>query len=158
MSDSAQPFNPQHGNFPPPDFAPTEDERNFAMLAEVLQLFAGFIPPLVIYLVKRNSRFVAFHALQALFWQIAYFVIIMLGMVIFFASVIGTMAPQFPKGMTNKAPPVGLFVGMGALWLVLMAGWLVNLILAIYFGVKAHQGQWAAYPILGRWARQIVSG
>jgi uncharacterized membrane protein len=36
------------------------------MLAHLLQFFAGFIPPLVIYLVKRNSRFVAFHAMQAL--------------------------------------------------------------------------------------------
>ena len=146
MSESGGPFNPQAANFqasgaPAGDLPPTEDERNFAMLAEVLQLFAGFIPPLVIYFVKRNSRFVAFHALQALFWQIAYFVIIMLGMVIFFVSIIGTIAHQFPKGMTNNAPPAGLFLGMGAFWLVFMIGWLVNLILAIYYGIKAHQGQ-----------------
>jgi uncharacterized Tic20 family protein len=158
MNESAQPFGPQSGDPRTGDYLPTEDERNFAMLAHVLQFFAGFIPPLVIYLVKRNSRFVAFHALQALFWQITYFVIIMLGMVIIFATMFGTLVHQLPKGATNNTFPVGIFLGMGAFWLVFMMGWVVNVVLAIYYGIKAHQGKWAAYPILGRWARRIANG
>jgi len=43
---------------------PTSDEGAFAMLAHILQLFSGFIGPLIFYLVKRDSRFVGFHALH----------------------------------------------------------------------------------------------
>ncbi len=50
---------------------PTPDERTTAMLAHVLTIFAGFIAPLIIYLAKRrDSRFVAFHAMQALLWHL----------------------------------------------------------------------------------------
>jgi hypothetical protein len=157
MSDTSGHFNPQQANFQPADYPPTEDERTFAMLAHVLQFFAGFIPPLVIYLVKRNSRFVAFHALQALLWQITYFVIIMLGMMTMFASMFGVIARQAHNGPANGVPPVGFFVGFGAFWLLFIAGWVVNLFLAIYYGIKSYHGEWAAYPLLGRWARRLVN-
>jgi uncharacterized protein len=158
MNDTAGSFHPQPDNPQHADLPPTEDERNFAMLAEVLQLFAGFIPPLVIYFVKRNSRFVAFHSLQALFWQIARFVIMIVGMGIVFVTVFSVMLHEITKG---KMPPptdlpVGIFLGMGAFWLVFVVLMLVNLFIAIYYGIQAYQGKWAAYPVLGRWARKIV--
>ena len=38
-----------------------------AMLAYILGIFTGFIGPLVLWLIKKDqSKFVAFHALQAL--------------------------------------------------------------------------------------------
>ncbi len=49
---------------------PTADEKTMAMLSHLLMIFAGFIPPLVIYLVKRDSKFVAFHAMQGLLWHV----------------------------------------------------------------------------------------
>jgi uncharacterized membrane protein len=48
---------------------PTSDECTLALLAHVLQVIAWFIAPLIIFLMRRQSRFVAFHALQALIWQ-----------------------------------------------------------------------------------------
>jgi uncharacterized membrane protein len=47
-------------------FEITSDEKTMATLAHVLQLVGGWIAPLIIYLVKRDSKFVAFHAMQAL--------------------------------------------------------------------------------------------
>ena len=45
----------------------TSDDRTWALLSYVLALVASIIAPLVIYLVKMNeSRFVRFHASQAL--------------------------------------------------------------------------------------------
>jgi hypothetical protein len=151
MNDTADPSYLQ-----PADLPPTEDERLFAMLAHLLQLFAGFIPPLVIFLVKKQSRFVAFHALQALLWQIAYFLLIMLGMAIFFVSMFGTLLHQLPKGTSNNAPPVGLFLGFGAVWLFFMIGAVVNLVLAIVFSIKAYGGKWSRYPIFGGLARRFL--
>jgi hypothetical protein len=45
---------------------PSPDERTMAMLAELLQLFSWMIGPLILFLVKRDSAFVRFHALQAM--------------------------------------------------------------------------------------------
>jgi uncharacterized membrane protein len=66
----------------------TPDERTMGTLAHVLQLVGGFIAPLIIFLVKRDSRFVSFHALQALLLQALYFVLMMLMMGAIFATVI----------------------------------------------------------------------
>ena len=51
---------------------PTQDERTMAFLAHLLQVFTGFIGPLIIFCVKQDSRFVKFHALQSLVWQLCY--------------------------------------------------------------------------------------
>jgi uncharacterized Tic20 family protein len=53
----------------PQDYGPrgASDDRTWALLSYVLALVASIIAPLVIYLVKMNeSRFVRFHAAQAL--------------------------------------------------------------------------------------------
>jgi len=47
-------------------------------------VFAWFIAPLTVYLLKRDSRFVSFHALQALFWQIIYMALYVVGFMAFF--------------------------------------------------------------------------
>ena len=57
---------------------PTSDETTSALLAHVLQIFTWWIGPLAIYLAKRDSKFVSFHAMQALLWQ---FTMMGLGMV-----------------------------------------------------------------------------
>jgi uncharacterized protein len=134
---------------------PTPDERTFAMLGHILQLFSGFIGPLVIYIVKRESRFVAFHAAQALIWQGIYFVVAMVGMVAWFVLLFGTFAMHANSG-PSKGPPVAIFLIFPLIWLFFMTGWLVTFILGIVYGIKANQGEWAAYPIIGGWARRLA--
>lgn len=125
------------------------------MLAHLLQLFGGFIAPLVIYLVKRDSRFVAFHAIQALIWQVVYFIVTMLGMVLWFLLLFGTIALH-PNSPSTKGPPVAIFMLFPLMWLFVAGGWIVTLILSVVYGIKANQGQWAMYPIIGRWARRFA--
>ena len=55
-----------------------------AVLAHALQLVGGWIAPLVIFFVKRQSRFVSFHALQVLFLQLIYAIVSGCLMVFFF--------------------------------------------------------------------------
>src|SRR6202167_5354205 len=76
----------------------TSDERTMGTLAHVLQLVGGWIAPLVIFLVKRNSRFVSFHALQVLLLQALYFLLMMVVMGAFFAVVLagGSLAQPGP--------------------------------------------------------------
>ena len=83
----------------------TSDERTMGTLAHVLQLVGGWIAPLVIFLVKRNSRFVSFHALQALLLQALYFLLMMVVMGAFFAAVLAGVAFHQPDPLHNSLPP-----------------------------------------------------
>lgn len=135
---------------------PSADEKTMATLAEVLQIVAGWLAPLIIYLIRRESKFVAFHAMQALLWQVMVFVIWMVvfsvWMIFIFSTIVGHAGPQ----TENAKFPVGMLVGFGTVWLGAMSISLVNLILGIYYGIKANRGEWAEYPVIGNWARRIV--
>src|SRR5689334_25422995 len=54
-------------------YEPTQEERTFGTLSHALQMAGGWIAPLVIFLSKKQqSRFVAFHSLQALLLQLSF--------------------------------------------------------------------------------------
>lgn len=122
-----------------------------AVLAQVLQVVGWWIAPLIVFIVKKESKFVSFHALQALFLQVLYMLLMGVFMVAWFAAIFVAVAhaPQ-AKG---APPPLGLFVLMPIIWLGWMGLWALVLVVAIVFGIKAGRGEWAEYPLLGRWAR-----
>jgi len=134
--------------------ATTPDERTMAILAHVLQIVGWWIAPLIIFLVKRESRFVSFHALQALFLQIAYLFLMGIFMVAWMAGIF-VMIAHAPAAK-GAAPPTGFFVLMPLIWLGWMAFWAVMLTVAIVFGIKAGRGEWAEYPVLGKLARSVL--
>ncbi|HTQ63459.1 MAG TPA: DUF4870 domain-containing protein [Puia sp.] len=74
-------MNPQSANSflgreEDPMYTPTNDERTLAILAHILTLVGGFIPPLIIYLLKKDeSAFVAAHARESLNFQITMMII-----------------------------------------------------------------------------------
>lgn len=71
-----------------PVIAPTSDEKTMAILSHVLTVVAGFLAPLIIYLIKKDeSAFVREHAKESLNFQITAF-IIMIGLAI---TVIGIL-------------------------------------------------------------------
>lgn len=132
---------------------PTQDECTMATLAHVLQLVGGWIAPLVIFLVKRNSRFVSFHALQALLLQGLYFFFMIIGMTAFFAVAMAGIA--FHQPAQHSLPPAFVFL-FPVVWLGIMGWWVFMLVVAIVYGIKAGRGQWAEYPLLGPLARKIL--
>jgi uncharacterized Tic20 family protein len=131
---------------------PTADERSMATLAHVLQLVGSFIAPLIIFFLRRNSRFVSFHALQAIFLQVVYMLAWICFMVVWFAVIFGVVF----SGNKSGPPPI-FFIFVSLLWLVAMAGWVGLLVTAIIYGIKAGKGEWAAYPVIGGWARRVLA-
>src|SRR5262249_59728087 len=120
-------------------------DRTTAMLAHLLGA-AGYLlsvgvlswlGPLLIYLLKREqSRFVAFHALQSLAFQLGWIAIIAIGW-----------------WVTH----VLMWVLIGFLLLPIMALlFLVPLIWSVYAGIQASNGLWYEYPVAGAWARRMV--
>ncbi|HWX55002.1 MAG TPA: DUF4870 domain-containing protein [Verrucomicrobiae bacterium] len=141
----------------PNPLVPTQDEKTMALFAHLLQLIVGWIGPLVMFLIKRESRFVSFHALQALLLQVALVIGIMVfamfGMLLTFLTVASTAVHQ-PPGHVD--PPVGIFLMILLIWIVAIGSWILVLVSAIVYGIKASHGEWAEYPVLGRWARKIL--
>jgi hypothetical protein len=118
----------------------SDEERLWAMLAHLLALLGyviwigAYVAPLVVYLVyKDKSQFVAFHALQSLFFQLALLVIgaicVLLALTIVLACI---------------AIPVIALVSVGALAYIIVAA------------IRAYNGELFEYWLVGKWARQIV--
>jgi uncharacterized protein len=128
--------------------APTQDERTMALLVNVLAIFSSFLAPLIFYLVKKDSRFVSFYSLQALIWHAAYALIFFVGMIIAMIFMFATVASQ-PHNAANQSPPWAFFGVFGLVWLWGMGGWVLNLVLGIVYAIKANQGEWARFPLIG---------
>ena len=133
---------------------PTQDERTMATLAHTLQIVGWFIAPLVIFLIRRDSRFVSFHALQAIFLQLVYMLCWGVFMVGWFGLIFGTVFSQ--AGKPQAGPPPLVFLLFPLIWLVAMLGWGTMLVAAIVYAVKAGRGEWANYPLLGNLARRVL--
>jgi len=116
----------------------TADERLWAMLAHLfallgyLVLLGQYIAPLVIYLVYRErSRFVAFHALQELYFQLALLV---------------------PWAMVYV---VGILTcGLG--FLLAIVPTVLNLVFVLIAAIRANNGEWYELPLVGSLAKSSV--
>lgn len=112
------------------DHAPviTQDDKTMAMLAYLLGLFTGFAGPLILWLLKKDqSKFVAYHALQALLLHAAVVLGYIISFVLFF-----------------------LIIGMFTLPVFIVLG----LVFSILAGLAANRGEWYDIPVLGKIARQ----
>jgi uncharacterized membrane protein len=141
---------------PQPPAELTQDEKAYAGLAHALMISTWWIGPLIIFLAKRSSRFVSFHSLQALFWQTIFTFLYIGGMAVIFATAFSTIG-SMPQEKTAEPPfPTALFVVFPFFWLIMMGGFALSLTLGIVYCLKAMRGEWARYPVIGRWAERIV--
>jgi uncharacterized protein len=67
----------QSGNSsPPPQAGPTEEEKTLGMLCHLLGILTGFVGPLILWLVKKDSsRYIDYHGREALNFQITLFIV-----------------------------------------------------------------------------------
>lgn len=126
-SDATPPAAPQPAPQPtPPAVDVSKDDKNMAMLSHLLGIFFGFIPALVIWLLKKEqSQFIDDQAKEALNWQITMAI----------ASVVAGIL-------------VYAFVGC----ILLPAIWIANLIFCIKGAMAASNGVRYRYP----WALRLV--
>lgn len=108
----------------------TAEDRALAAVGYIAAVFVSFLVPLVLYFVKKDqSKFVAFHAMQAILFHVA----IAIGYAI--AGV-----------LTILLIGILLFPVVG----------LLSLIFSILAALAAYRGEWYEIPLVGRLARQIV--
>ena len=141
---------PQQSPAPLPPLTP-EEERQWAMLAHLgvlANLFSGFLGPIVplaIYMIyKERSRYVAYQSMQALIFQLIWWV----G---------GGALTGIAWAITGalSAVIIGLLCIPFACVISVMP--LVALIYGVYAGIQCNQGQDFKYWLIGDWFRNILT-
>lgn len=100
-----------------PTVTPTSDERTMAILSHILTIFFGFIPPLVIFLIKKDeSTFIAEHSKESLNFQVTITIIY----IILFVTIIGILFWWVP--------------------------YILNIVLSIIATIKASESKMYRYP------------
>jgi uncharacterized membrane protein len=127
-----------------------------ATLAQVLKLVGWRIAPLIIYRSSRGSKFVAFHAMPALLWQILVMIFWFGTMMVRFAEHFTAIISHAGKGAPNNLPALGFFLGLAGIWLAATGVMALNLDIGIYHASKAGHDEWAAYALLGKLAHRIA--
>lgn len=132
----------------------TSDERLMAMLSHLSILFGGIILPIILWAVQKDkSKFVRYHALQAIFFHIAYIailviVIILLAIVmIVFGIGLGALTSN-SKSDPGAFPVVVLllvFVFYGAIFISVFGAMAYE----IYLAIKSYNGAYTKIPIIG---------
>ena len=133
MEEQAAPAPESSAGTPNPD-------HNLAMWAHlaggILDLLCivamlAWVPPLIIYLTNKDkSRFVAFHALQALIFQL---VVVVINFLLWIPGMIG---------LFFITAPLGFLINIGAF------------VYALLIALKAKDGQWAEYVVIGEFVRK----
>jgi uncharacterized Tic20 family protein len=108
------------GSDEPPLYTPTSEEKTMAILSHILCLIFWLLPPLIIYLVKKDeSQFIAAHAKESLNFQITVMIAVIISIVLMI-----------------------VLVGILLLWLVGIA----STILVIVATIKASENKLYRYP------------
>jgi len=137
---------------PPPVPLKPEEERQWAMLAHLGVLanlvsgFLGPVVPLAIYMIyKDRSRYVAYQSLQALIFQLIWWV----G---------GGVIAGISWAITGVLSAVVIGVLCIPIACIFSAMPLVALGYGIYGGIQTSQGQDFKYWLVGDWVRNTLSG
>ncbi len=114
----------------------------------------GIIAPIIIWVTqKEKSRFVKFNAIQAIFFQLVFFALLILsvfaGIVLMFASL-----PAITRN-PDAAPGVLFWVSVGIMNLYFPL-WIIFGIYAVVAAVKSFKGKIFRYLIIGRMVQKRV--
>jgi uncharacterized membrane protein len=134
---------------PSGDLVVSRDERMLASAAYLAAL-AGFwlIVPAVLYFWKgRQSRFLGFHAVQAVMLQVALIPITTIGVGV--AAVIVLLLEGIGGKMGGAVAALIFFFVIGIALMIPAAA-------TLWMGLCALRGQPRKLPLLGRWASRVV--
>lgn len=136
----------------------TQEERLYGLFVHLSMFFGSLIIPFVFWVVNKDrSKFVSFHSLQALFFHIAYTVVIVF--LVIFVAAAGIAAGLIVPG--HDGPP-----RMGALQIivllvitVIVLGFIgASITLSLLNAFSAYKGRMKKYPIIGNIVYKKVYG
>lgn len=128
------------------------DERLMAMFSHLSIFFGAIILPVIFWAINKDkSRFAAFHAMQALFFHIAYFAIIVAWILIMvFGGVgLGLITAGSHAFQHNSGPPTFFIIVLLVFYAFLFIIIFFFIGFSIYVAVKSYRGEYTKYPIIG---------
>jgi uncharacterized membrane protein len=140
---------PEEGKKPAPEAAkPAAGEPNdeSRMIAAISYVFGVFVA-VIIFLLKKDDRFVKFHAAQAIMVDLAVMLISLGVFVVGFglAIVLGVLSMG-----------IGFFLGFWLVWLGLMVFGLCILAMRLFLAFQAFTGKRFGIPLIGAHAQKIA--
>ena len=132
----------------------TSEERLMAMLSHLSLLFGGIVLPIIFWATQKDkSRFIRYHALQSIFFQIAYIVILVILIValsllaIFFGVGLGIFTATASSDPDAFPLLLVLFIILFYAAVIISAFGLMGY--SIYLAVKSYLGSYIKVPIIG---------
>ncbi len=127
----------------------------FAMLSHFSVFLGGILLPIIFWAIKKDqSQFVRFHSLQAIFFHLAYLVIIIaLVIIVVIAALFMRLGASF-TAMDSSGAGAG-FSALMIIFMIIFYGGLFVVIFGaigygVYAGVKAYNGDLVMYPVIGK--------
>lgn len=126
------------------------DEKLMSILSHLAILIPniGILAPIVIWLTqKEKSKFVRYHAVQAIFFQLLFFILLMLSL--FIGIILMAISLIFANVSSGGEPGTFFWVSMGIMNLYFPL-WFFFSIYAIIAAVKSYRGKIFRYLIIGK--------
>jgi uncharacterized Tic20 family protein len=139
----------------------TNDERLFALLSHLSVVLGGILMPIIIWAIQKDkSKFIRFHSLQAIFYNISIGVIIAL--IVIILAVLIALGAGFGALASGKGDPgampvlvmILLFFFYGLIFLMIFA----YIGYGIYLAVKSYGGALIKIPVIGNIIYRKVYG
>ena len=137
---------------------PTSDEKVFAALAHasVILSFFGPIGATIVWVFQRNkSKYVRYHALQAMGYQALTFWAWFISVFVFAFGVIGiSFITTFLTSESSVLPPEAIFFIQPIIMLIIFGMWGLMFLIGFIGAVFCMLGKDFNYPILGNWLQR----
>jgi uncharacterized Tic20 family protein len=136
----------------------TPNEKLLGLFAHLSMFFGSLWIPLIFWAINKDkSKFVSFHSLQALFFHIAYTIVLVV--LVMFVAVIGVAAGLI-KPESSGPPEMGALqiIVILALGVIVMGFVFGCVALAIINAVSSYKGGMKKYPIIGNIVYKKVYG
>jgi len=124
------------------------DEKLMALFSHLSLFFGGILLPIIFWAINKDkSKFVSFHALQSLWFHIAYVVfVVLISLFVLFGGIgLGILS----SGVHTTTMPVFTIIAIIAFYILLFLFIFGGIGYSIYMGVKAYEGKMNKYPIVG---------
>jgi len=138
---------------------PSSEERILALFSHLSIFMGGIVLPIIFWAINRDkSRFVRYHAMQAVFFHIAFIVLIIALVIIMVVISIGMgiiSAGTFAAGKNGSA---FIFIAIFAFYALFFLAMFAFMGYGIFVGVKSYKGELTRYPIIGKLVYEKVYG
>ena len=139
---------------------PTSDEKVLAALAHA-SVFFSFLGPIgatIVWVVQRSkSRYVRYHALQAMGYQVLTFWAWLINIFIVVFGVLGiSVVITLAASESSTFPPEAMFIIQPVVMLIVFGMWGIMFLLGFIGAVFCLLGKEFRYPIIGAWLQRKI--